>query len=250
MTKIISIHSFRRGTGKSLVAANVAVLLAAGGKRVAVIDANLLSPSLHIFFRLPEEKIKYSLNDYLSGQCSIEQTAYDVSSPDAEITGRVFLIPSNTGVNEITRILRQGYDVTRFGDGIHELATALELDMVLVDNYAGLSEEILLSIAMSDALVTIMRPDKQDYHGVGVTIEVARKLGVSHIALIVNDLPKAFKYDDIVQQAVRAYQCDQTIIIPHSEEVMAFASSGIFVLSQPDHPITHTLKALVTGLVK
>ncbi len=36
MSRIISVHSFRGGTGKSNTAASVAALLAAGGQRVGV----------------------------------------------------------------------------------------------------------------------------------------------------------------------------------------------------------------------
>jgi Mrp family chromosome partitioning ATPase len=37
-------HSFRGGTGKSNMTANVAALLAQSGKRVGVIDADIQSP--------------------------------------------------------------------------------------------------------------------------------------------------------------------------------------------------------------
>jgi len=38
MARIISIHSFRGGTGKSNTTANLAALLAAEGRRVGVVD--------------------------------------------------------------------------------------------------------------------------------------------------------------------------------------------------------------------
>jgi Mrp family chromosome partitioning ATPase len=42
LSTIVSIHSFRGGTGKSNTTANVAALLAQSGKRVGVIDAEAL----------------------------------------------------------------------------------------------------------------------------------------------------------------------------------------------------------------
>ena len=53
MSKIISIHSFRGGTGKSNTTANLAALLAAQGLRVAVIDTDINSPGIHVLFLLP-----------------------------------------------------------------------------------------------------------------------------------------------------------------------------------------------------
>ncbi len=52
MAKIISIHSFRGGTGKSNTTANVATLLAVQGGRVGVIDTDIQSPGIHILFGL------------------------------------------------------------------------------------------------------------------------------------------------------------------------------------------------------
>ena len=50
MPKIISIHSFRGGTGKSNTTANLAALLAADQKRVGVIDTDIQSPGIHVLF--------------------------------------------------------------------------------------------------------------------------------------------------------------------------------------------------------
>jgi MinD-like ATPase involved in chromosome partitioning or flagellar assembly len=41
-----------------------------------------------------------------------------------------------------------------------------------------LNEEPLLSIAISDALVIILRPDQQEFQGTAVAVDVARKLQV------------------------------------------------------------------------
>ncbi|MFB0533865.1 MAG: MinD/ParA family protein, partial [Anaerolineae bacterium] len=96
MATIISIHSFRGGTGKSNITANVASLLAAEGRRVGVIDTDIASPGIHVLFSLEEGDMKHSLNDYLWGKCSIEETAHDVTpSLSADIKGQVFLIPSS-----------------------------------------------------------------------------------------------------------------------------------------------------------
>ena len=51
MAQIISIHSFRGGTGKSNTTANIAALLAAGGRRVGVVDTDIQSPGIHVLFR-------------------------------------------------------------------------------------------------------------------------------------------------------------------------------------------------------
>ncbi len=67
MATIISVHSFRGGTGKSNTTANVAAELARKGQRVGVIDTDIQSPGIHVLFGLAGESITASLNDYLWG---------------------------------------------------------------------------------------------------------------------------------------------------------------------------------------
>jgi MinD-like ATPase involved in chromosome partitioning or flagellar assembly len=250
MSKIISIHSFRGGTGKSNTTANVACLLAAEGHRVGVIDTDIASPGIHVLFGLGEEDMKHSLNDYLWGKCDIEETAHDVTpSLGVDIKGQVFLIPSSIKAGEIARVLREGYDVGLLNDGFHELIEVLELDVLMIDTHPGLNEETLLSIAISDALGIILRPDQQDYQGTGVTVEVARKLDVPRMVLIVNKVPSVFDLDKVKSKVEQTYGCEVAAVLPHSEEMMTLASAGIFALRYPDHEVTATLKQLAARLV-
>ena len=54
MSRIISIHSFRGGTGKSNTTANVAALLATEGLRIGVVDTDIQSPGIHVLFGVDE----------------------------------------------------------------------------------------------------------------------------------------------------------------------------------------------------
>jgi septum site-determining protein MinD len=250
MSQIVSIHSFRGGTGKSNTAANLSALLAMQGRRVGVIDTDIQSPGIHVLFGLHEDEMAHSLNDYLWGKCDIEQAAFDVTPGlDADIKGQIFLIPSSIKAGEIARVLREGYDVGLLNDGFHALIEKLDLDVLMIDTHPGLNEETLLSIAISDVLAIIMRPDQQDYQGTGVTVDVARKLDVPRMMLIVNKVPAAFNLDEVKALVEKTYDCEVAAVLPHSYEMMVLASAGIFVLQYPDHPITAILQQAVSKLV-
>jgi MinD-like ATPase involved in chromosome partitioning or flagellar assembly len=258
MSKIISVHSFRGGTGKSNTTANIASLLAAEGKRVGVIDTDIQSPGIHVLFGLEEQDMHHSLNDYLWGKCDIKETAHDVTKNLGKgikgqvlviPKGQVYLIPSSIKVGEIARVLREGYDVGLLNDGFHRLVEDLKLDVLMIDTHPGLNEETLLSIAISDALVIIMRPDQQDYQGTGVTVEVARKLDVPRLLLIVNKTPTVFNMDEVKKRVEQTYDATVAAVLPHSDEMMTLASGGVFVLNYPDHPITQQLKQVVQMLM-
>jgi septum site-determining protein MinD len=81
MTRIVSLHSYRGGTGKSNLTANLATTIAMQGKRVGIIDTDIQSPGIHILFQLDEKMINRSLNDYLWGRCAIADTAYHLPIP-------------------------------------------------------------------------------------------------------------------------------------------------------------------------
>ncbi len=251
MHKIISVHSFRGGTGKSNTTANVATALAAQGHKVGVVDTDIQSPGIHVLFGFDAATMEHSLNDYLWGKCEITETAYDLShSLGVDLTGKLYLIPSSIKAGEIARVVREGYDVGLLNDGFHDLIELLGLDVLLIDTHPGLNEETLLSIAVSDALAVILRPDQQDYQGTSVTVEVARKLDVPHMVLVVNKVPAVFDEEEVREHVEQTYDCPVAAVIPHSEEMMTLASEDIFVLRYPKHPITAKFKHLADVLVE
>ena len=249
MSSIISIHSYRGGTGKSNTTANLAALLAADGKRVGVVDTDIQSPGIHVIFKLKEEDMKHSLNNYLWGQCDIADASYDVTENlENQVDGKIFLIPSSLKAGEIARVLREGYDVGLLDAGFQDLIAELDLDFLLIDTHPGLNEETLLSIAISDKVVLILRPDTQDYLGTSVTVEVARKLDVHELLLAVNKIPEVFNLDDVKKQVEDTYSCEVAAMMPHSDEMMALGSSEVFVFKFPDSPVTSAFRGLADRL--
>jgi MinD-like ATPase involved in chromosome partitioning or flagellar assembly len=249
MATIVSVHSFRGGTGKSNTTANLAAVLAAGGRRVGVIDTDIQSPGIHILFGLAGEAITASLNDYLWHGREITDAALDVT-PDsgAGHAGKVFLIPSSIKPGEITRVLREGYDAQRLTRGLRRLVDELRLDLLLIDTHPGLNEETLLSLVISHTLLIVMRPDQQDYEGTGITVKVAQGLQVPRMLLVVNKTPAILDPAAVQATVERAYGCDVAAVLTHADEMMHLASAGIFALCYPDHPLTSLYRRIAARL--
>jgi MinD-like ATPase involved in chromosome partitioning or flagellar assembly len=224
--------------------------MAAQGQRVCVVDTDIQSPGIHVLFGIHGDSVGFSLNDYLWGRCEIRQAAVDVTIQlDAPTEGQLFLVPSSIKSGEIARVLREGCDARILTSGLRSLIKALDLDVLILDTHPGLNEETLLSIALSQDLVIIMRPDEQDYEGTGVTIEVASALSVPRMMLLVNRVPAAFDIDAVRDKVAEVYRREVVAVIPHSDQVMALASSGLFVLRYPDHPVTTALRQVATRLM-
>ncbi len=248
MSQIVSVHSFRGGTGKSNTTANIAALLAMNGRRVGVVDTDIQSPGIHVLFGLEDSEITTYLNDYLWGECTIEEAAYDLTDNlRGDVTGRIFLIPSSVKTNEIAKVLREGYDVGLLNDGFQDLIEALDLDVLLIDTHPGLNEETLLSIAISDVLLIVMRPDRQDFQGTAVTVEIANKLGVPLMLMVVNKIPQVLNLNSVRTQIEETYDVQVGALLNHSEKLMVLASEDVFVLRYPEHEITQSLQAMVTS---
>ena len=240
--RLIAVHSFRGGNGKSCITANLAALLAQSGQRVGVIDANLQSPGMHGLLGQTGRKIDFSVNDYLLGTCSIHQLAEDVTADLGQpVTGKLFLASASVIPGAMAQVLSQGYDPLRLTQCFHDLASLLQLDTLLIDTHPGLNEEALLTLRAVQTLIVVLRADAQDFEGTGVTVQIARQLDVADIQLMVNQLS-----DTSLVQAVRA-RVEQTFngpvaaILPQSAEFMEFESPGLFALRHSGHPITMAL---------
>lgn len=255
MTKTISIHSFRGGTGKSNLTANIAALIALQGHKVGIIDTDIQSPGIHVLFKLDEQDIEYTLNDYLWGYCNVEKTAYDVSSQirqqlkqvgnQTHDLGAIYLIPSSIKAGEIAQILSEGYDVEMLKNGFDQLIERLELDYLFIDTHPGLNEETLVAIGLSDLAIIIMRPDYQDYQGTAVTIEVAQELEVPDMFLVVNKVLDDVDFDALRDEVKAKYQIPVAGILPLSTDVIRLASHSLFCLGFPHHPFTQEVEKIV-----
>ncbi len=250
MSKIVSIHSFRGGTGKSNISANVAAQIAKDGNRVGVVDTDINSPGIHVLFGMDEDEMTRSLNDYLWDKCTIEEAAYPVGARIGKgevfpMNGEIYLVPSSIRAGDITRVLREGYDVGLLNDGFEALIDKLKLDYLIIDTHPGLNEETLLSVAISDVLIIILRPDQQDFQGTAVTVDVARKLEVPNLLLVINKALTSYDFAALKKQVETTYNSQVAAILPLSEDVARLQSSDIFSLRYPEHPFSQSIRNIV-----
>jgi MinD-like ATPase involved in chromosome partitioning or flagellar assembly len=236
MALILAVHSFRGGTGKSNLSANLAVAMALEGKRVALFDTDLASPGVHVLFGFKEEAGQFTLNDFLQNDVPIRSCAYDVTpTPVRQAKGKIWLVPASLESDRIARLLREGYQVERLNDALFSLSDDLDLDVVIIDTHPGINEETLLSTAISDCLVMVMRPDSQDYLGTAVAIEVAERLDVPAVRIVVNKLPDSCDPEQVRQRVATSYEVPIGALLPLSQDLLSLASGGLALLDCPSH---------------
>lgn len=255
VASLVCVHSFRGGTGKSNVTANLAATAGRRGERVAIVDSDVQSPGIHALFGMDPEDAGASLNDFLQGRCRIEETARDVTprlrGEGLAVAGggACFLVPASMRPGEIAQILRSGYDVALLEQGYRQLTAALSLDRIFVDTHPGLNEETLLSMAVCDCLVIVLRPDRQDFQGTAVVADLARNLEVPRAVLVLNKVPDALDGAALSRQCAQTYGLPVVAVLPLSPDVACLASEDLFSLVRPDHPFSAGIRALAAAVL-
>jgi len=251
MVKIVSVHSFRGGTGKTNTTANLAAQAAMRGKRAAIVDTDIQSPGIHVLFGLDENRMGHTLNEYLRGECEIQAVAYPVGRNGEGGAGvrqladkNLWLVPSSINGKEISKVVKNGYSVDILNRGFNRLGKELNLDYLFIDTHPGLNEETLLSIVISDALVLIMRPDQQDFQGTAVTVDIARGLDVPNLFIVVNKALVRYDFADMKSRIEKQYGAPVAGILPLTEDMADLASADIFSLRYPEHPWSKTLREI------
>jgi MinD-like ATPase involved in chromosome partitioning or flagellar assembly len=251
MGKTISVHSFRGGTGKSNIVANLATYCALQGARVGVIDTDIQSPGVHVIFGLGNKKLKYTLNDFLYKKCSLDSVAVDLTkSLKIKDDGKLYVFPAALDANEITKILREGYEISTMSEGFSEIIGNLNLDYLFIDTHPGLNEETFLSIALSDILLVILRPDEQDYLGTAVTLEISKKFEIPKIFLIMNKVLPKYKSEEVAKQVTKTFHVPVGGVFYFSEEFAEAASKDVFILNNPEHAFSKVIEEIYSNILK
>lgn len=219
---------------------------------MGIVDTDIQSPGIHVLFGFEPENIGNSLNDYLRSECSIEDAVYDVTKNLAGVEaagGKVYLIPSSMRIGEITRILKDGYDISTLNDGFTEAINAQDLDYLFIDTHPGLGEETLLSLAISDISLIILRPDNQDYQGTSVTLEVCRQLEVPNLFLIINKVLPTYDFENVKKDLEKVYKCEVAGVLPLSDDLVEIGSREIFYLNHRGHSFSVAIDEFADKIV-
>ncbi|HKJ26537.1 MAG TPA: MinD/ParA family protein [Anaerolineales bacterium] len=255
--KIVSIHSFRGGTGKSNTTANLAGQVAMAGHRVGIVDTDIQSPGIHVLFGLDEASIEHSLNEFLYQDMPIKDIAFSIGENVGDAAGRqklagkdIWLVPSSISTKDISRVLREGYDANKLNEGMQNFISEMDLDYLFIDTHPGINEETLLSLTVSDILILILRPDQQDFQGTIVTVDIARMLDVPHLFLAVNKVLS--RYDPVqVKEAIEdQFECEVAGVMPLTEDLVELASSDLISLKDPGHPWSVALKGIAQAIIE
>jgi len=246
LTRSIAVHSYKGGTGKTTLTANIAVALALKGRRVGIMDMDLEGPGLHVFFDVDPSQVRFTMNDVLAGVAAPEAATIRLSEKMGFNHGEIYYCPASTRVAEIMRTLKTGYEVDMFENAVKRLQERFGLHYLLIDTHPGLQHDTLLALGVCDHQVLVSRIDQQDIFGTGVMIEVSTTFE-KPIHLILNLIPPRVREAEVSKFA-RAlsshFAVDMAGWVPFSEEIIGSLSRSVLTLKTPKDPIAGRFRAL------
>ncbi len=144
-TAVYSITSGKGGVGKTALVANLAYQLAAVGKKVLILDADLGLANVDIVFGLTP---KYNMNHFFSGEQPLSKVM--IEGPLG-----IQILPAGSGVQNF--IYLDGRQKMMLLDGLDSLHN--HFDYVLIDTEAGISENVTYFNTAAQEILIVTTPD-------------------------------------------------------------------------------------------
>ena len=210
--RTIAFHSYKGGTGKTTLIANVAAYYASIGMKVCLLDFDLYAPTLSMYFRKQPE---YYLNDLLRGESDsrekieVRDLLVDLS-PDLGLKGELYVgfsNPSKENINEIEFKHEQKWQLNalrRFLLAKNQLFDEFKIDYLFLDTSPGIRYWSVNALATADQLFLIMKNSDMDIMGTEKMItdiyESLAKFGLRYF-VILNKIPGASPTENLCWMA-------------------------------------------------
>lgn len=252
MTKVIAVHSFKGGTGKTTLSANMAATLAQRSSKVGVMDLDLSGPGLHVIFGLKKGEIKSTLTDIFLGDASPEDVVIDLTQRLGISKGRLYFCPASNKVEDMLRLLKTGLEVNLFQDTLQKVGEQYKLDYIIVDTHPGVENDTVLAMGCCDALVLVSRVDQQDLFGTAVMVLLAETFEKPTF-LTLNMIPPGVKIKDAVKVGKELAQLFRSRFLEAFEfqlDVINNLSRSVFVLDQPNSSFAKKISEAAENLTR
>ena len=218
--EIISVFSSKGGTGKTFIAANLAVALAERKKRVCIIDLHLSGSGVHLALDV-------------SPEFTIVDVAHEVNRLDFDLLSG-YLVSHKSELKVLAAPNKPEFEGFISPEAFEKIIKVLvpEFDYVLIDCGTALNELVLTVLQFSDLKLLVGVPDILAIKNLKTAVNLLDSLGHSKtgIMLVINRLGK--------NSGISSSQIEKTMELPVSaflpeEPKTAYASinEGLPVVS-------------------
>ncbi len=246
MSKIIAVHSYKGGTGKTLLSVNLAATMAKTGKKVCVFDLDFRAPSL--FAILKAENAQVWFNDYLNNANDIEKVLIDLSSriPGSGKFYACLANPATEAIRDMSSKDRK-WEMRALGRLLALKETLLKsqkFDYLFFDTSPGIQYSSINAIVAADFVVVATTGDRSDVDGTKRMLSELYNLFEKKTGIVLNkvlDASATAKKAEMSNKVKIAYHVPMLGIVPCFCEILRAEGNYIFAQDKPDHPFTKIL---------
>jgi MinD-like ATPase involved in chromosome partitioning or flagellar assembly len=246
MSKIIAVHSYKGGTGKTSMSVNLAATFVKCGKKVCIFDLDFRAPSLFAILKTPNAD--YWLNDYLNNNCEINKALVDLSSriPGDGKFYACLANPSTEAIRDMSSKDRK-WEMRALGRLLALKETLIrdqKFDYLVFDTSPGLQYSSINAIVAADFVVVATTGDRSDVDGTKRMLIELYNLFEKKTGLVLNKVldPSITAKKAEMQAKIKTdYQVPLLGMVPCFCEILRAEGNLIFVQDKPDHPFTKIL---------
>jgi septum site-determining protein MinD len=257
MAKIIAVHSYKGGTGKTLLSLNLAVLYANRGKNICLLDLDFRAPSLQSILKV--KNTEYWVNDYLNGVCNIKKVLVDLSKACTK-RGRFlvgFANPSTEAIREMSAKDRK-WEMKALGRLLslkNSLLNDMHIDYIFFDTSPGLQYSSINAIVSADLVLVITGMDISDIKGTQRMIDELYDLFEKKTGLIMNkvfpdSLTSKGHRQDLAKKLLNDTKLPIVDMIPCYCDILRTRGTTLFANENPDHPFVKILDRIAIKIEK
>ena len=256
MGRIIAIHSYKGGTGKTLLSLNLAAAFAKHGKKVCLMDLDFRAPSLATLLKVQESE--NWLNDYLNGTCEIDKVLIDISDKVPN-SGKLFVGLANPATEAIRDMSAKDrkWEMRALGRLLSlrdSLLTDRNFDYLVFDTSPGLQYSSINAVVTADLVLVATTFDRSDVDGTKRMLHELYDLFEKKTELVLNkvlyDVTSKSGKESLHERVKDMYQVPLLGIIPCFCDVLRGEGSIIFAQEKPDHPLTRILDDIANQIDK
>jgi len=255
MNKIVAVHSYKGGTGKTSTSVNLAATFVKQGKKVALFDLDFRAPSL--FAILECEKTEMWFNDYLNCTCEIDKCLIDLSVriPNAGKFYVGFANPSAEAMQDMATKNRKWEEraLQRLLSLRNTLLKEQKFDYIIFDTSPGLQYSSMNAIITSDFVVMTTTGDCSDVNGTKRMISAYYDIFKNKTGLVINkiiDDSLKSKSAELSKKVKETYKVPLLSAVPCFCEILKAEGKYIFPQDKPDHPFTKILSEMAAKIEK
>ncbi|PWI48485.1 hypothetical protein CEE45_06255 [Candidatus Heimdallarchaeota archaeon B3_Heim] len=274
--KSLAILSHKGGVGKTILAVNLAIHLAAEGKNICLIDSDFHGPSILTFFT-PKSEIHW-INSFLTGESSLEECLQDLSN-DLALSGKLLVAFADPTPESIQNVIRLDQNTSmKMLHYLMKMKSMLReepysIDYLILDCSPGTGFSTINVMVITEIILFMVKVTNADIIGTSHMIEGLHKQLKSRTKIIANQIPSDFLNDQtkkehfqkLIENLLKKDLGDKTVDfmgwIPNDLDLYKTEFETaiktlegnptrrmIHTLDKPDHIISKIIKELANNL--